>query len=187
MISLAECMTINEIGKELKRIEQMTGYPALVALSQGILESGWFRFQTGDFNYFGITAQPEKMKAKFCKTQEFVSQNQLALFRADERATAVLANGQRPPKNRDEKVWWSMSRWFRSYNNLTEGLMDYVNLITTNKRYAKAIQAYRESNKTFVAKEKLIRDIALAGYSSGPAAEQEIKISRQNNVRGAVA
>jgi flagellum-specific peptidoglycan hydrolase FlgJ len=160
-------------------VEANTGFPALVGLAMSACESAWWASTTGDFNYFGITRNPEDGPAKLCPTHEDVTPAQLAVFRPDERATAIQGAALS-----DGRFRYSMSRWFASYANLEDALTHYVNFfIQSPARYKPAWNAYQQAHDADI----LLKAICEAGYATGGAENTELTIEHQSNIISAIA
>jgi hypothetical protein len=162
-------------------VQAVTGFPARVELTVGAVESNWWKDLTGDFNYWGITAELSQIpdEAKFCPTHENLTPTQLLEFRADEQATAklVMAIGSGVYR-------YSMCRWFTSFPNLDTAVMAFVDFFCNSPhRY----QAAWEQYKTDHDEEALIKNICAAGYATGNAIAVELAVSQQANILDAVA
>lgn len=160
------------------RVEQATGFPAMVTLAMSANESGWWKKVTGDFNFWGITRSPEDGPAKMCPTHEDITPAQLSTFRPDEQATAIqttdLGNG---------RFRYTMSRWFASYPSLEASLTAYTEFFTKSpKRYLPAWTRYQKDHDA----NALLKNICEAGYATGPAETVEIAIAHQSNILDAV-
>ncbi len=169
---------MKEMAQAAVSVEKATGFPAAVTLAMSANESAWWTKETGTYNYWGITRNPEAGPAKFCATHEDVTAAQLAGFRPDERATAVkvadLGNG---------RCRYKMSRWFASYRNLEESLTAYTEFFTKSpRRYAGAWSQYLQDKNP----EALLKNICEAGYATGNAEVVEVAIEGQSNIRDAV-
>lgn len=168
------------------RAEKETGFPAEVGFSMGALESGWFLHETAQNNVFGITYRPkmeEKRDLQICKlcwTREYCSRTELfnnLLPEEYESAAPVTI-----PRTPNQKVWWRVMRYFRAFASPEAAVIYYVRLIIEAPRYSKAMQTYNNSAKLQKDKENLIWGIQQAGYSTGDAATEEVKIMKQDNV-----
>jgi uncharacterized FlgJ-related protein len=168
-----------EIVDSFVRKEKTLDFPAIVGISMSMLESGNYRYVSGNNNYLGITTK-DKTKGKLCPTREYITDLALADFLPEERATAKLETPGNYPSG--TKRWYKMKRYFRNYASVEESVVDYIRLITTVPRYRPAITRYRSSERQRTDCERLITDLSDAGYSSASAAKAEIRISRQLNV-----
>lgn len=169
--------------------ERETLFPAQVGVAMSALESGWWKKPSGSYNYFNITRPPKfpgDSDSAFCWTKEYITVKQLQKFREDERATASIEiQGTNP----EGPHWYRMQRWFAAYPTAKDAVVAYINLITKVERYKPAWTKFLDNRKLDYdrACESLIRDIAAAGYATGPTAETEIKIMNQKNVKFAVS
>ena len=174
------CTVLADMAGAAVAVEESTGFPAAVLLSQWACESGWGKCVTGDFNYWGTTRAPEMGPAKFCPTHEDVTLAELALFRADERATETR---REPLGDGKYRVW--LSRWFASYRSMQESLTGYVGLfIHSPKRYKAAWLQYQRSKNV----DAFLIAICAAGYATAvDYRNQLLAIAHQSNVQQAIA
>ncbi len=161
------------------KAEQSTKFPPRVVLTVGGCESRWFQNVTGEFNFWGITRNPEDGPAQFCDTHEDITFAQLAAFRQDERITAVeakvLGNG---------RFRFRMRRWFASYVSLEASVLAYVEFFRKSPhRYQPGWQQFLIDNN----EELLLKHICEAGYATGDAEKVELAILHQPNIAHAVA
>ena len=164
------------------RAEKVTDFPADAGLAMGACESDWFTLLTGDYNPWGVTRCPEAGPAKFCPTHEDIPPAQLALFRADERATAVFVKSLG-----GGRVRYSMKRWFASYASIDQSIMAFIEFFTRSpKRYAAAWEAYQADRGSPTASTELLKAICEAGYATGDAEGTELTIEHQSNIMHAV-
>ena len=168
-----------EISQGAVKTETSSEFPPRVLLTQWACESGWGSKITGDFNYWGKIRNPESGPAKFCPTHEEVTLEQLAGFRADERASITA---KVPLGNGRYRV--STSRWFASYASLEESLADYVStFINSPQRYKAAWRQYLVDKDA----EALLIGICKAGYATAADYQAELlAISRQENIQHAI-
>jgi len=173
------CTVLTEMAGAAVEVETSTGFPAAVLLSQWACESGWGKSVTGDFNYWGTTRAPEKGPAKFCPTHEDITLAELALFRADERASETR---REPLGDGKYRVW--LSRWFASYRSMQESLTDYVGIfIHSPQRYKAAWQQYQGTKNV----DALLIAICEAGYATAADyRNQLLAIAHQSNVQQAI-
>lgn len=160
--------------------EESTKFPALLAVVQWALESGWGEKQTGDNNFWGITAGRNWYGAvKWCPTREALTNQQIEKLDPEERETitSVKARG-------DGRFDVCLKRKFRSYRSINEALQDYRRILVNGPRYEYCFDAYSSHGDV----RKLMQCIADAGYATNPAyGQQLITISNQSNVLEAIA
>jgi len=173
------------MAKVASQIEKETGYPARMLMTQFGVESGWGKSVSGDFNYFGITKAASKSKeSKMAWTNEVITADQLKSFPKEERETATEMDGSPLNPTWSGKKRIRMKRAFASYKSLEEGVRDKVSLIMNGKRYKGAFEKYKKTGDV----EGLMRDVAAAGYATDPKyAETLVRISKQNNIKTAIA
>lgn len=178
MLTYEKDSTMRAMAKAAVAVELSTGFPAIVTLSMSANESAWWTKQTGKYNYWGITRDPNDGPAKMCFTHENLTLPQLVHFRGDEKATAVKIADLGGGVTR-----YSMMRWFASYSSLQESLTAYAEFFTKSpKRYAAAWQQYQQDHDA----DALLKNICKAGYATGPAEQVEIAIEHQSNIIHAI-
>jgi len=179
MLTYQNSPLMKQMADAFVKVEAETGFPSVVGLAMSACESAWWESTTGDFNYFGITRNPEDGPAKFCWTHEDVTPAQLIGFRPDEKATAIQGASLSGGKFR-----YRMRRWFASYASPEEALTHYVNLfIESPARYKAAWQAYEQNHDA----DALLKAICAAGYATCGAEATELAIAHQANVTTAIA
>lgn len=123
----------------LKAVEQ-SGMNPLVLLSQAALETGWGEHVPENNNYFGI-----KAGASWQGPVQNLSSDE---FRDGAFAPEVSA--------------------FRAYGGVEESMRDYVTLIQSNERYARAAQCSYDPDRYF-------EEIQKAGYATDPNYAAKLK------------
>ncbi len=138
-------------------------YPAEVIVAQWAVETGWgLKGVTGDYNVFGLTAATcPGVAKKFCPTEEELTSARFNTLPADERESVTnqvnLGGGH---------YRYSLSRWFASFNNLTDAIEAYVQVIThPGHRFYAGWLVYVQDQKHSI--DALITSIAANGYASG--------------------
>lgn len=122
-----------------KRAEKALGVPYQVVIAQAALETGWGK--------------------KVIKTQQGESSNNLFNIKADKRW-----QGDKVVKETLEFEQGTMVKKhapFRVYDSLAASVDDYINFLTTNPRYQKALE--QTSNV-----EHFLHGIQKAGYATDP-------------------
>ena len=98
--------------------EKDTGISAAFTMAQASLESGWGTQVTGDFNFFGIKADPSwKGESKLKTTHEVVHGKTITIL-----------------------------DHFRSYPDAAAGFTDHAQFFLTNKRYSEALLVKSDPN-----------------------------------------
>lgn len=131
--------------------EARTGVPALFALAQAALESGWAGAKPGNA-MFGIKAGGGWRGARqLLKTRE--------VFRD-------RAQGRRFPEvisiapRRDGTFDYIVKDWFRAYASPAESFADHGQMLRANRRYARCFETSDP--------REFARRIAAAGYATDP-------------------
>lgn len=125
---------VAEVWPHAERAAAELGVSAKALVAQAALETGWGRHTGGANNLFGIKATGGWRGASArCATQEFSGG-------AMRRETAA----------------------FRSYDSVGDSFADYVRLLKSNPRYAKALEAGTDHVRFAHALQK-------AGYATDPA------------------
>lgn len=139
---------------------ERAGVPALFALAQSALETGWGRHAPGNM-MFGIKAGPGWLgKKQLLVTREvFADRNQ------GHRFPKVLAIEPRTGGGFDYRV----KDWFRAYDGADESFADHARLLRGNPRYGDCF-------KTRDPRE-FARRVSAAGYATDPGyADQLVAI-----------
>lgn len=167
------------------RLERETGAPAAFLVAQWAVESAWGEKQSGDFNFWGITYNPNLHKDfKWCPTREVLTQRQIDALDPEEkremRVTSVLPSGKSEIRLR---------RRFSSFATEAEARASYVRLIQGKTRYGKAIAEYtRQPEKNTAALAAFIDAIAASGYATDPGYAKLLKaVATQPDVTLALA
>lgn len=130
--------------------------PALVALAQSALETGWGRSAPGNM-YFGMkTGKSYSGKKQLITTKEVHTTK-------DVKYPEIISIVQRP----DGKYLYTVKDWFRAYDSPKQSFEDYARLLSTNPRYK---EAFKYSDPILFAQE-----IKKAGYATDPDYLTKIK------------
>jgi flagellum-specific peptidoglycan hydrolase FlgJ len=137
--------------------ERAHGIPALFALAQAALETGWGRHAPGHM-MFGIKADAGwSGRRQLLVTREvFADRNQ------GRRFPAVLAIAPRA----DGRFDYTVRDWFRAYDSAGESFADHARLLRANPRYARCFAA--EPQAAPPDARAFARCIAAAGYATDP-------------------
>jgi flagellum-specific peptidoglycan hydrolase FlgJ len=183
--TLKKVTSLDEIAKAAVNVEKQTGYPAAAIVTQWALESGWGQSVSGDYNHFGMTRDAgTSKKYHTVETPEDITYEQLMHYPKKERMTATNADGTPITGPWQGKKIIIMRREFSSYDSLDDAIKDNVRLITSNKRYAGGLEAYKKSGNV----EDLLRGIARGGYATGRNYESQlVSISKQSNIAQAIS
>lgn len=131
------------------KAERETGRPALAALAQSALETGWGDHIPG-YMFFGIKAG-----------KTWTGKKQLLLTREVHGTTKVkYPEIISITKRTDGKFNYRVKDWFRAYDNAAESFADHAKFLQENPRYKKAFE-------TTDPREFACR-IAAAGYATDP-------------------
>ena len=116
---------------EAERASKALGGVSVSALlGQWALESGWGKNVSGDFNYFGIKADPNwKGDKKLVTTREVFTPKEAQSFVKGMPGREIISQNGNNYKVLD---------WFRSYKSISEAVDDKVNFLKVNKRYSAA-------------------------------------------------
>jgi flagellum-specific peptidoglycan hydrolase FlgJ len=160
-----------------KASKSLGGVPANALLGQWALESGWGKSVSGDYNYFGIKAQPGYSgDKKLVTTREVFTDSQAKSFVSGMPGREIVSQSGNKYVVKD---------WFRSYKSIGEAVEDKVNFLKSNKRYSAA--------GVFDAKtpEQYFSALQKAGYATDPnyvssgvamAASVDKKLKKIDNV-----
>lgn len=136
---------------DARRSEALTGVPALFALAQAALETGWGRHAPGNM-MFGIKATAGwRGKRQLCVTREvFADRNQGGRFPEVVSITPRAGGG----------FTYVVKDWFRAYDSPAESFADHGRMLRGNARYARAFETSDP--------REFARRIAAAGYATDP-------------------
>jgi len=124
------------------------GVPALFALAQSAIETGWGKSTPGNM-MFGIKANNNwNGKKQLLKTTEYHSDKS----RSYPEIISIEKIG-------DNKYKYIVKDYFRAYNSPAESFSDHANFLIVNKRYSNAFN-YSNNPELFAI------EIAKAGYAT---------------------
>lgn len=131
------------------KAERVTGRPALAALAQSALETGWGDHIPG-YMFFGIKAG-----------KTWAGKKQLLLTReVHDTAKVKYPEIISITRRTDGKFDYRVKDWFRAYDNAAESFADHAKFLRENPRYKKAFET--TDPHEFVCR------VAAAGYASDP-------------------
>lgn len=132
-----------------QQMEQSHGVPALVALAQSALETGWGRHAPGNM-MFDKTGKSWRGKKQLLTTTEYHSTDQV-------KYPEILSI----TKVSRSRFKYRVKDWFRKYDSPYESFVDYARLLKGSTRYAKAFQFTQDPYR-------FAQEIARAGYATAP-------------------
>lgn len=127
--------------------EQKYKVPALSALAQTALETGWGKSAPGNM-YFGMKAGKSYTGKKQLLTTKEVHDTETVKY------PQVLSITKRP----DGKFLYTVKDYFRAYDSPAQSFEDYAHMLSVNPRYAKAFQ--------FTDPILFSKEIAAGGYAT---------------------
>lgn len=133
-----------------QRMEEEFKVPALVAMSQSALETGWGDKAPGNMMFGMKTGKSWTGKRQLITTTEY-HDNENFKYPEVISITKVSAN----------RYKYRVKDYFRAYDSPLGSFRDYARLLARNKRYQKAFNY--TSDPVLFAKE-----IARAGYATAP-------------------
>ncbi len=138
---------INTFWPYAKQVQTKYRIPALVALAQAALESGWGKSTPGHM-LFGIKAGSSwKGEKQLLTTSEYHDTNTVKY--PEIISIEKLDTG---------RYKYKVKTWFRKYNSFAESFDDYGKLLSGSERYKNAF--------TYSDPYKFAAEIAKAGYST---------------------
>lgn len=132
-----------------EQMEQKSGVPALVALAQSALETGWGSVAPGNMMFGMKAGKSWKGEKQLLRTTEYHSTGKV-------KYPVVI----RIEKLKTGKYKYWIKDWFRKYKSPFYSFLDYARLLNRT-RYQKAFQ-YKNDPVAFA------REIAAAGYATDP-------------------
>jgi flagellar protein FlgJ len=136
------------------KMEKEYHVPALVAMAQSALETGWGRSAPGNM-MFGMKVGKWKGAKQLLLTTEYHKEPDV---KYPEVISVVKING---------KYKYRVKDWFRAYPTPYESFEDYAILLRNSSRYLKAFD--------YIDPYKFAEEIAKAGYATAPDYYKRIK------------
>jgi len=133
-----------------RQVEEKTEVPALVALAQSALETGWGSVIQGNMMFGMKAGKSWTGERQLLRTTEYHST-------AKVKYPVVISID----KLRIGQYKYFVKDWFRKYSSPYYSFLDYSKLLTGSKRYQKAFQ-YKDDPVAFA------REISAAGYATDP-------------------
>ncbi len=151
-----------------EQASKQTGIPALFALAQSALETGWGRTIKGNM-MFGVKKGTGKNYGGWSGDTQLITTTEYASTAT--RRFPFIYPGY-PTKTASGKWKYRIKDVFRAYSSPADSFIDWAGLLFTNRRYRPAL-AYRKQPYRFA------QQIAQAGYATDPNyAEKLQKIMR---------
>lgn len=155
---------VKQYYKHAKKAERKSGVPALFALAQSALESGWgkhapknmlFGMKVGSGrNYGGWTGEEQLIS-----TTEYSSKSGLRFPFIFPGYPIISTAGKWKYKVKD---------YFRAYPTPFHAFMDWAGLLSKNSRYHKAMQSRGDPYR-------FADEVAKAGYATSPTYADKVK------------
>lgn len=133
-----------------ERMEKDFGVPALVAMAQSALETGWGKHAPGNMMFGMKTGKSWKGGKQLLTTTEYHSTDKV---KYPEILSITKVSGKR--------FKYRVKDWFRKYKSPYDSFVDYARLLKRRSRYAKAFD-YTDDPYRFA------QEIARAGYATAP-------------------
>lgn len=144
-----------------KQTEQKTGISAIAILAQAALESGWGEKAPGNM-FFGIKdTDGLNGNEQLITTTEYSSKPNLK-FPQIISIVPVTRNGVKLFK-------YTVKDYFRKYRSPEESFTEHGKFFLNNPRYSKALLVKGDPNR-------FVDEIAAAGYATGPAYADLLKL-----------
>lgn len=151
-----------------KQAENKTGIPALFALAQSALESGWGKHAPGNM-LFGMKTGSGKSFGGWQGEKQLVTTTEYAT-NPNLKFPKILPGY---PKKEGDKYKYMVKDYFRSYPSPLFSFLDWAGMLAGLSRYKKAMQ---NRNDPFLFAE----EVAKAGYATDPNyAKKVIGVMRQ--------
>lgn len=146
------------------KTQKQTGIPALFALAQSALESGWGKHTPGNMlfgmkvgsgqSYGGWTGQEQLLT-----TTEYATQPTLSF--------PYIYPGY-PTMSSSGKWQYKVKTYFRAYPSPLHSLLDWAGLLTRSSRYQTAMQNRHDPYR-------FAEEVAKAGYATAPGYADKVK------------
>ena len=141
-----------------QKMQESHGVPALVAMAQSALETGWGRHAPGNMMFGMKAGKSWKGKKQLLTTTEYHSTDQV-------KYPKVLSI-TKVSRNRYK---YRVKDWFRKYDSPYDSFVDYARLLKSRKRYAKAFN-YKDDPYRFA------QEVARGGYATAPDYYYRIRV-----------
>jgi len=138
-------------------MQEQTGVPALVALAQSALETGYGRSCPGNMMFGMKAGKSWKGRKQLLTTTEYHDNPDVKY--------PVVINIE---KLNSGKYKYRIKDYFRAYASPFDSFMDYARILTGLSRYRRAFQ-YKSDPVAFA------REIARAGYATAPNYFQSLR------------
>lgn len=160
-------MKVEFIKKHLSAalaIEKEKGIPALFALAQSALESGWGKHAPGNM-MFGFKVGSGKNYGGWTGMKQLLTTTEYS-SKSDLKFPEILPGY--PQKHSSGKWRYRVKDYFRAYPSSLEAFRDWAGLLTGASRYKKAFLVADNPGKFAEA-------IAAAGYATAPTYADKVK------------
>lgn len=145
-----------------RQAEKKTGIPALFALAQSALESGWGKSAPGNM-LFGIKPGNGKSFGGWQGDKQLVTTAEYSTS-ANLKFPQILPGY---PKKEGDKYKYLVKDYFRSYPSPLYSFLDWAGMLSGLSRYSKAMQ---NKNDPFLFAEQ----VAKAGYATDPTYAKKV-------------
>jgi flagellar protein FlgJ len=154
-MTAAQILFFQTFYPEAVKLEKKFGIPALAAMAQTILESGWGASKPGNM-YFGMKATGKSYGGWDGVTKQLLRTTEILYTKTAKFPEIIsivyLGNGRYEYKVRD---------YFRAYKTAADSFTDYAGLLKTQSRY-KAAFNHPNDPKLFAT------EVAKGGYATEP-------------------
>lgn len=150
--------------KDAEKAERKTGVPALFALAQSALESGWGKHTPGNM-LFGIKVGSGKNYGGWTGDKQLLTTTE---YSGSPSASFPYIYPGYPTKTASGKWKYKVKSYFRAYPSPAHAIIDWAGLLTVASRYAPALK-YRDDPYRFA------EEVARAGYATDPSYAAKVK------------
>ncbi len=147
-----------------KKAEQKTGVPALFALAQSALESGWGKKTPGNM-LFGVKTGSGKNYGGWNGSSQLISTTEYSS--SSNRSFPFIQSGY-PTLTSKGKWKYRIKDYFRAYPTPFHTFMDWAGLLTNSSRYKYAM---RNKGDPY----RFAEEVAKAGYATDPNYASKVK------------
>lgn len=146
-----------------KRAEEQTGVPALFALAQSALESGWGKSAPGNM-LFGMKTGSGKNFGGWQGHKQLITTTEFG-DTPNMKFPEILPGY---PKKEGSKWKYIVKDYFRAYQSPLNTFLDWAGMLSGSSRYSKAMQNRADPFR-------FADDVAAAGYATDPGYAAKVK------------
>lgn len=155
---------VQKYYKHAKKAERKTGVPALFALAQSALESGWGKHSPGNM-LFGMKAGSGQNYGGWTGEEQLVATTE---YSSKPTVNFPFIFPGYPVMSTAGKWKYKIKDYFRAYPTPLHAFLDWAGLLSESSRYQ---QAMRNKGDPY----RFAEEVAQAGYATAPGYADKVK------------